>query len=1295
MHVAPSACALDTDFLDGGGEMAELIRSRDWSATPLGPIESWPQSLKTATSLVLPSKFAMVIAWGPEFVFLYNDRYRPVLGAKHPAALGKAAADIFPEVWDDLVGPLFRKATTEEALAVDDLLIPLDRNGFLEECYFTLSYSPIRDESGGVGGLLAVVAETTERVLGERGLRTLRDLAACASQAKTEVHAMTEAARVLGENRADIPFALCYLVEPDGKNARLVASAGIDSAPAIAPARLALGSREPWPLLLDTPLEVVEGIDARFTLPAGIFPEPCKRAVVLSIGRPGLPHPYGFVVLGTNPRRALDESYRTFFTLAAEHIATSITNARAMEQERKRAEALAEIDRAKTAFFSNISHEFRTPLTLMLGPTEDALASPDRCLRGEQLDAMYRNELRLLKLVNSLLDFARIEAGRVDACYRPTDLATLTADLASTFRSTIEKAGVAFEVECTCEEPIWVDEGMWEKIVLNLLSNAFKFTFEGSIRVQLRCDADAAYLTVSDTGTGVPADELPRLFERFHRVHGARSRTHEGSGIGLALVHELVRLHGGNVQVESEVGKGSAFTVKVPRGNAHLAAERLGTERALATTEVAPAAYVEEASHWLTSKSDEPECPTSVSGRVLVVDDNADMREYLRRLLASHFAVDTAVDGVAALQAVETNRPDVIVSDVMMPNLDGFGMLRELRRMEPAPRVPVILVSARAGEESRVEGIEAGADDYVVKPFSARELVARVKTQIDLAQLRAQAERERAGLAHQIRISTRLNRIGRALNGGLDLQRILQLVTDEATELCEANFGAFFYNVSDQRGESYFLYTLAGAPPEAFSQFPLPRKTPVFEPTFRGESVVRSDDIRRDPRYGKNAPYFGMPPGHLPVVSYLAVPVLSARGGVIGALFFGHREVGIFTEEHEQLIIAVAAQAATAIENARLYAEAETARRDAESASRAKDEFLAILGHELRNPLTPIKTALHLMGRDPVAPFRREREIIDRQVDHMARLVDDLLDVSRITRSKIELRKQLVDLAHIVVRTLEVAGPLFEKYDHEIATSIEPGLIVEADETRLAQVITNLVTNAAKYTPRGGRIEVRAQREHGEVVLRVRDNGIGIPADMLSHVFDLFAQERQSIARSDGGLGLGLAIVRSLVTMHGGSVHVSSDGRGRGSEFTVRLPASAYAAAPNRQEPKPSLVEVSRLRVLVVDDNVDAAELLAESLRDMGHDTAVAFDGAEALRVADQFKPQIALLDIGLPVMDGYEVARQLSNSSEYRPALLVAITGYGLEADRQKSQEAGFAAHLIKPVRVQTLREILAQAHP
>ncbi len=397
-----------------------------------------------------------------------------------------------------------------------------------------------------------------------------------------------------------------------------------------------------------------------------------------------------------------------------------------------------------------MSHEFRTPLTLILGPVSDALASAEgefTQLRRDNLDVVHRNALRLQRLVNALLDFSRIEAGRVRALYEPIDVASFTAELASVFRSACERAGLRLDVDCPpLPEPVYLDREMWEKIVLNLLSNAFKFTLEGQIRVAVRQGPRATVLRVQDTGVGIPAEEMPRLFERFHRVDNARGRTHEGSGIGLALVQELIKLHGGSITARSELGQGTTFEVIIPLGRAHLRTEQISHNRSRPQASTWANPFVEEAMHWLPETASGPdsrfELPTdqeieSISARgsakadgdrplVLVADDNTDMRQYLVRLLAEHYTVEAVSDGAAALAAVRRQLPSLVLTDVMMPHLDGFGLLRELRADPRTATVPVIMLSARAGEESRVEGMEAGADDYLVKPFSARELSARV-----------------------------------------------------------------------------------------------------------------------------------------------------------------------------------------------------------------------------------------------------------------------------------------------------------------------------------------------------------------------------------------------------------------------------------------------------------------------------------------------------------------------------------------------------------------------------------------
>ena len=712
----------------GGGELGALVRAHDWSRTELGPLERWPQSLLTAVDICLNSRFPMVVFWGPSLITLYNDAYRPSFGSKHPHVLGAPAATLWPEAWH-LLGPMMRQVV-ESGVPTwsEDQMLLMDRHGFSEETYWTFSYSPIRSERGSVDGVFTAVSETTQRVLGERRLRTLRELASEVSRARSVQDTLQVTADVLSRNQKDLPFTLIYL--GDEGRLRLTGTSG--------------QAVEQFSAPHEVSADQVEAL-------LGGLPQ---RALALPIALPGQESAAGVLVAGISLHLSLDESYQGFLGLVAGQIATALSTAKAYEEEKKRAESLAEIDRAKTAFFSNVSHEFRTPLTLMLGPVEDALTDPDNPLprvQRERLSLVQRSSLRLMKLVNTLLDFSRIEAGRVQASYVPTDLARFTADLASAFRSILENAGLRLTVDCPpLPADVWVDREMWEKVVLNLLSNAFKFTFAGEIAVTLRAEGGRVELSVRDTGTGIPKEALPRIFERFHQVKGARGRSYEGSGIGLALVQELVRLHGGEVRVESTVGEGTVFTVSLPLGNAHLPQERLEATCPLASTATGTAAYVQEARGWLGQEPEAPapsgqarphSAPAAPKEHILLVDDNADMREYVRRLLEGRFTVEAVENGTQALKAARARPPHLVLSDVMMPGLDGFGLLRELKADPKTAAVPVILLSARAGEEATVEGLEAGADDYLVKPFGARELLARIEGTLKAA--RAKAERER------------------------------------------------------------------------------------------------------------------------------------------------------------------------------------------------------------------------------------------------------------------------------------------------------------------------------------------------------------------------------------------------------------------------------------------------------------------------------------------------------------------------------------------------------------------------
>jgi signal transduction histidine kinase len=1130
--------------------MGALVRKLDWSKTALGPLSSWPQALRTTVNACLNSRLPILVWWGTEHVAIYNDAYQPMLGSKHPRAMGQRGAEGWSEAWDSL-GPTLERVVSEGKVAwSENQPLKLDRAGFSEECYFTFSYSPIRREAGGVDGVSCAATETTAYVLGERRSRMLSGIAQRTANATTVDEACRLAIGAIADNVADLPFALVYVADDPSHTTRLAAATGVSGVDGMPEDEHRIGARGDWPLdsvLATGNALIVEHEEFRRGLGALRCknPSPPKSALLIPFALSDEARPIGVLVVGLSTALAVDEQYRSFLDLVAEHIATAAASARAIETAQERTAKLAELDRAKTAFFSNVSHEFRTPLTLMLGPTEDALASPDKTLRGADLEMVHRNELRLLKLVNTLLDFSRIEAGRAEVAFEETDLAALTGDIAATFRSAFERAGLTFEIRCqVIEQAVFVDRDMWEKIVLNLLSNAFKFTFEGGVVVTLRRGEGRVVLGVHDSGVGIPAADLPRVFERFYRSEGTRSRSYEGTGIGLALVRDLAHLHGGEITVESRDSDGTSFTVTIPTGKAHLPPERIGAHRESGSIAAQAKSYVSEALRWLPNAAGESDSPPPVSAveslltgeaapsdaRIIVADDNADMREYLVRLLGRHWHVTAVSDGAQALSLALRGAPDLVLADVMMPNLDGFALIRALRADPRTASVPVVLLSARAGEGPRVAGLAAGANDYLAKPFSARELLARVSTHLELGRLRRAAD------------------------------------------------------------------------------------------------------------------------------ALLA--------------------------EREQLLL-----------------REREARRDAEQASRAKDDFLAMLGHELRNPLAPIVTALQLLRLRGNDPAEREHTIIERQVTHLTTLVDDLLDISRITQGKIELKRESVEMSVVVARAIETASPLFEQRRHVLVVDVPlQGVAAFVDPTRFAQVISNLLTNAAKYTEVGGRILVSAESSAGAVALSVSDNGIGIADEMLPRVFDIFMQERQASDRAHGGLGLGLAIVRSLVQMHGGTVSASSAGRGAGSSFVIRLPAVVAAEQPQREMPPVALVQVvpgGVRRVLVVDDNTDAAELLARAMSEFGCETQIAHDGPSALALIEIFRPELALLDIGLPVMDGYELAQHIRNRPNAEPTHLVAVTGYGQKSDIEQALAAGFDEHLTKPVDILQLKALVSGIRP
>ena len=1381
----------DLNWLAGGGEMGELIRNMDWSKTPLGPLSGWPQSLRTSVSLCLSSTFPILVCWGPDDIQIYNDAYRPICGDLHPASMGAP----FKVIWASalpVVGDAFERAHQGEGAYIKDQQMFLDRSGYLEEANMTFSFSPIRDESGAVGGVFHPITETTAVVLGARRTQSLRDLSASLAEARTIGEIGEHIERHGAQLAADVPFLLFYQIDAASGELQLRGRAGLPEGCPLAPSALAPDDAC-WPFARATASHAAEQVDdvaARLLGQAcGPFEEPPRSALVLSLALPGGQELFGFLVAGVNVRRALDAEYRNFYELLGAAVNTAVGNVLAYEQEQRRAEELAVIDRAKTAFFSNVSHEFRTPLTLILGPLDDALAAGGAAealapAQRKRIEVTHRNALRLLKLVNSLLDFSRIEAGRVQASYVPVDLARTTLDLAGVFESAMAKGGLDYHVELQdLGQPVYVDRDMWEKIVFNLLSNAFKFTLHGSVTIRLAEHEGMARLSVLDTGTGIPEHELPRMFERFHRIEGAPGRTYEGTGIGLALIQELVRLHGGSIAVSSTYGQGTRFDVDLPFGSAHLPADSVqGAPDDVADSQRMGAAFVEEALRWLPDEEAAPAVAPAPEAegaapqqrpRILIADDNNDMRAYLKTLLEAHAEVRACADGEAAFEMALADPPDLLLSDVMMRRLDGFGLIARIRATDALRHLPVMLLSARAGEEAKVEGLQAGADDYLVKPFSTGELLARVQTQVTQGRERLQAAHDarRREAAVRSLIDASPATLWTTDNDGL-CTYLSQRWYDYTGRTAEQDLGmGWLDNVHpDDAAQSGAIFLAANARREAFSldyrlrrhdgqyrwfiDAGMPRVNAAGAPDGyvgtvidvherkllqeRFERVSRAGNIGvwyadapfdRFQLNAEMAAHFGLDgAGEVALDTLLAAVDPAQRTLLAQGIEHAIRDGATLDLELCSLRAAGShggdgsgrwlraigwrgvdergqpARFDGVILDIDRHKQAEEdlqhLARELTEKNRLQSEFLFTLAHELRNPLAPIRSGLELMRVGSAAA--NVQGIMQRQVDHMVHLVDDLLDMARLAEGKVTLQLDTVLLADVVRDAVEMCAPQVEAGRHALSLRLPPNaVLLQADRHRLAQILSNLINNAAKYTPPGGAIEVAAQVETGvapAVAISVTDNGIGIRPELLESVFDMYSQVKDAEGMAQGGLGVGLNLVRRLVQLHGGSVVATSMGAGCGSRFTVRLPlpvtdvVAATGAAVPAADTVPAPTASAALRILVVDDNVDAADTLHALLEMNGHAVTVAHDGAAALRAAAGSLPQVVFLDIGLPDMSGYEAAAEMRLIDGMAHATLVALTGWGAEQDRERSRRAGFDHHLTKPADFDTVERLIAE---
>jgi PAS domain S-box-containing protein len=1093
------------DTLVGSGEMGKFVRSMDWAKTMLGPIESWPQSLRTTVSLCLASNFPISIAWGPKHVQIYNDGYWPICGKKHPYSMGQDFTECWASAWP-AVGKAFERALAGETSYLENQRMFLDRNGYLEETFFTFSFSPIRDESGGVGGLFHPVTETTAEMLGERRLRALRDLGVQAGKAKTTDQAFALAAQTLSEFSLDVPFALFYLLDAELKEARLIAhTEALPDTVAIPRIDLKASGSAIWPLAevekTNQPLRV-DDPEGRW-VSCGPYPQGPKTALALPITPPGCERPMAILIAGVSSRLPLNEAYRAFYDLVVTAVTSTLANARASEEERKRSEALAEIDRAKTAFFSNVSHEFSTPLTLMLGPLEDELSELPNTLstaRRQRLDMAHRNALRL------------------SAASTPLSLTVETAD---------------------CSDLCAVAES-----------------------------------------------------------------------------------------------------------------------------------------------------PIPARPRILWADDNADMRDYVRRLLGKHYDVTVASDGTAALASALATPPDLVLTDIMMPGRDGFALLGELRANERTRTIPVILLTARAGEESAVAGLETGADDYLVKPFSARELLARVATHLQMGKLRREwaieLERRMQELAqtndslHQSEQRYRLLASEMAV-ANTDLHRqmaersraenALQQIMDHSLDvICTFDAEGRFLQVN-RACEAIWGYRadeLIGRP---FME--------MVHPDDRQKTMAADASILS----GVSASGFEN-------------RYLRKDGSVVPILWTAN------WSEALQINVCVARDV-----TARKQMEIELlrAKEAAEAANRAKSEFLASMSHEIRTPMNGIIGMTDLVLETELDREQREYLGMAKTSAHaLLGLINDILDFSKIEAGKLELEKIDFSLRDCIGRMLKPLGIRADKKGLELTAEIledVPDHLI-GDPMRLRQILINLTENAIKFTARGDvmlRVAVDSATTEAHCLhFSVSDTGIGIPQAKRELIFEAFAQADGSTTRTHGGTGLGLAIVSQLVQAMDGRIWVESTvGEGTTFHFTVRLPVR-HTPAPDVRHADPRGLD--GMRVLVADDNAVNRRILSEMLARWGMQVTLVASGESALtamlRAAHAGTPfPLVLLDEIMPETGGFTVAEKIREYPELSGATLMMLSSAMPGETAARCNELRVSGYFTKPVSQHELLEAILTA--
>lgn len=1133
MKDTSSSKAATPGFLNGGGEMGQRIREYDWAKTSLGPIDTWPKSLQTCIRIMLTSQQPIWIGWGKELIKFYNDPYRAIVGGKHPWALGQPAAEVWKEIWTGVggIGPMLRQVMEEDTgTYVEEALLIMERNGYPEETYYTFSYSPIPGDDGGTAGMICANTDDTDKVQSRRQIETLTTLGQEFNTVRKNIEVFEKTLAIFAKNPKDFPFVALYLLE--GDTARLFDAGSPPNSfpPFFFPEQLREAARglKPTALSWDT--------TAFPALPKGPWTQASDKVVIMPVHQTESKESIGFFVVGTNPHRLIEGKYQSFFDLVSDQISTTLSRVHAYQEEQKRLEALAEIDRAKTTFFSNISHEFRTPLTLLLGPIEDALLEPDNVEANTQrMEVAFRNALRMQKLVNMLLDFSRIEAGRMDTRMQAIDIGAFTEGLVSTFRSAIEKAGMALIVDCReVTDTVYVDPDMWEKIVLNLVSNAFKYSAQGHIRIALTQQDDRVILTVTDTGSGIPESELDKVFDRFYRVQNVQGRSQEGTGIGLSMVKELVKLHKGTIDVTSAVGRGSTFRVIIPRGIPDRDAAK-PVDPDLSQHQQSRI-YLEDVMQWgeyNTPPADGRAPAKPLTGfKVLLADDNHDMRQHIERLLSRHYTVIEVSNGEEAYEQTLRHRPDLILSDIMMPVLDGFGLLRKIRHDADVRNTPVIFLSARAGEEAVVEGLNAGADDYLIKPFSSKELLAKISSQIKISKSRADAEIKLRRLFNQapvaIAIFSRDNFIAELANE--------------------------FYLSIIEKDQSFIGKPLFESLPELATQ---------GIPELLG-GVVQSGQSH----VGKELPVMLRRKGSLETVFFNFVyhPLFEPDGSVSSVFVVAVDVTDLVTSRENARQNALELEIKVIERTQELQRAAEQLQRANEtllSKNKELEQFAYISSHDLQEPLRKIQTFSELVARHIKNEEHAMRylEKIEASAARMSSLIKDILAYSKISNT--ETLQEKVDLNQVLDHVRTDFELLIDEKDARIESNTLPH--VRGNRFQFHQLFSNLISNALKFSETHPVISITHEVVSGDALpqlpaidkgrayhkLVFKDNGIGFEAEYAEQIFGMF--QRLQNRKDYSGTGIGLALCRKIVESHQGVITAYS-AKGQGAVFMIHLP---------------------------------------------------------------------------------------------------------------------------------------------